>query len=205
MNFLAKALETVQHVVEENQQKQQNYSNNNNQQQQQYGQQSQQQQQQQAANGIFHPQRAHQASFNPNAKYRALFIGINYFGTKSELRGCLNDVKNVSNWLHAAYPMFSQQTLVLTDDQTNNPAYLPTRANILNALNWLVADARPGDCFFLHYSGHGGQARDTSGDEKDGMDSTICPMDYSTAGQITDDELHSILFGRMPRGSKLTA
>jgi AMMECR1 domain-containing protein len=36
---------------------------------------------------------------NPNAKKKALFVGINYFGTSSELRGCIADVKNIHDWL----------------------------------------------------------------------------------------------------------
>jgi hypothetical protein len=29
----------------------------------------------------------------------------------------------------------------------------PTKANIEAAMKWLIADARPGDALFLHYSG----------------------------------------------------
>ena len=31
--------------------------------------------------------------------------------------------------------------------------------------------------------------RDTSGDEKDGYDETLIPLDYQTSGQIRDDDL----------------
>ena len=33
----------------------------------------------------------------------------------------------------------------------------------------LVAGAKPGDCFFFHYSGHGNQAKDSVMLENDGM------------------------------------
>ena len=46
---------------------------------------------------------------------------------------------------------------------------------------------RPGDYLFFHYSGHGGQQADKDGDEADGKDETLVPLDYQTAGQITDD------------------
>lgn len=36
-------------------------------------------------------------------------------------------------------------------------------------------------------SGHGGTQADTDGDEADGTDETICPIDYETNGQIVDD------------------
>ena len=32
-------------------------------------------------------------------KRKALFIGINYYGQQGELRGCINDVKNIKNFL----------------------------------------------------------------------------------------------------------
>lgn len=39
----------------------------------------------------------------------------------------------------------------------------------------------------MYVIGHGGSVRDTNGDEADNMDETIVPMDYTSAGQITDD------------------
>ena len=36
-------------------------------------------------------------------------------------------------------------------------------------------------------SGHGGQQADRDGDEIDGLDETIFPSDWKTAGVITDD------------------
>lgn len=41
--------------------------------------------------------------------------------------------------------------------------------------------------------GHGGKLRDDDGDEKDGYDETLIPVDYATAGQIRDDDLYKML------------
>lgn len=41
-------------------------------------------------------------------------------------------------------------------------------------------------------SGHGGQAKDTDGDEDDGFDEVIYPLDYKQAGHIVDDERESV-------------
>lgn len=41
---------------------------------------------------------------------------------------------------------------MLTDDQPN-PAKWPTRANMVMAMQQLVAGAQPGDSLFFHYSG----------------------------------------------------
>ena len=49
----------------------------------------------------------------------------------------------------------------------------------LVASRWLVKDAKSGDCLFMHYSGHGGSMKDDNGDEADGMDETMVPVDYA--------------------------
>ncbi len=38
---------------------------------------------------------------------------------------------------------------------------------MIAGMKWLVAGAQPGDSLFMHYSGHGGQTEDESGDEED--------------------------------------
>ncbi|KAI8904338.1 peptidase C14, caspase domain-containing protein [Gorgonomyces haynaldii] len=91
---------------------------------------------------------------------------------------------------------------VLTDAPENPEK--PTRNNIVQAMQWLVKDAAPGDCFFLHYSGHGAYVDDTTGDEADGKDETICPVDYAQAGMLIDDEMHKLLVEPLPKGAKMT-
>jgi hypothetical protein len=72
-------------------------------------------------------------------------------------------------------------------------------------MQWLVKDARPNDALFFHYSGHGGQQADTDGDEADGMDENIYPLDHKTAGTIVDDDMHAIMVKTLPQGCRLTA
>ncbi|TIB01935.1 hypothetical protein E3P96_02290 [Wallemia ichthyophaga] len=136
-------------------------------------------------------------------KRKALLIGINYFNTKSELRGCINDVQNMQRFLlHRGYK--PEDMVILTDDQ-RNPMSHPTRANITRAIGWLVSNAQPNDSLFWHYSGHGGQAKDRVGDEADGYDETILPVDYKMAGQIIDDELYDRMVRPLQPGVRLTA
>lgn len=46
-----------------------------------------------------------------------------------------------------------------------------------------VYSLKAGDSLFFHYSGHGGQQKDTNGDEESGMDDTLVPVDYQSAGR----------------------
>ncbi|KAI9296014.1 peptidase C14, partial [Neoconidiobolus thromboides FSU 785] len=135
---------------------------------------------------------------------KALLIGINYFGTKAELRGCINDVNNIANLLLPRFNFNKQNVTILTDDQ-KEPMRIPNYNNIIGAMKWLVEGAQPGDSLFLHYSGHGGSQKDEDGDEEDGFDETILPLDYEEKGQITDDLLFDILIRDLPKGVRLTA
>jgi hypothetical protein len=112
-------------------------------------------------------------------------------------------VNNVKQYLENTHPDI-KEILVLTDD-TSDPKLMPTRANIISAMQWLVQGAKAGDSFFLHYSGHGGSTEDLSGDEEDGKDETILPSDFESAGQIIDDDLHRILLADLPEGCKFTS
>ena len=68
-------------------------------------------------------------------------------------------------------------------------------------MDWLVSE--PGTCNFLHYSGHGGQVRDPTGNHPSGVLDTICPVDFQTGGQIDSDTLHEHLVSRLPPNSTL--
>lgn len=85
-------------------------------------------------------------------KRKALLIGINYFGQRGQLRGCINDVKNMSTFLHQRFQYKREDMVILTDDQ-QNPRSVPTKQNIIQAMHWLVKDAQPTDSLFFHYSG----------------------------------------------------
>lgn len=37
------------------------------------------------------------------------------------------------------------------------------------------------------------------------MAETICPLDYESAGQLTDDDMHKLLVAPLPKGCRLTA
>jgi len=133
---------------------------------------------------------------------RALLIGINYVGQQGQLSGCHDDLKNIRQYLLREQGFKKEEILVLMDDGWH---HAPTRANITKAFKLITEYSEPGDDVFLHYSGHGSQVRDTSGDEASGFDSTLVPVDYRSAGQIVDDEILDILVKPMKAGVHVTA
>ncbi|SCU82879.1 LADA_0C08460g1_1 [Lachancea dasiensis] len=135
---------------------------------------------------------------------KALLIGINYFGSQNELRGCINDVHNMHTFLTTRYGYNSDDIVVLTDDQ-QEMSRIPLKQNILRAMQWLVNGAQPNDALFVHYSGHGGQTDDLDGDEEDGKDDVIYPVDFQSQGHIIDDEMHDIMVKPLQQGVRLTA
>ena len=71
------------------------------------------------------------------------------------------------------YGFHPSNILLLTDDDRRNT--VPTRKEMFHAMMWLVQGARQDDSLFFHYAGHGGQSRDASGRETDGMDESEFP------------------------------
>mmetsp|Transcript_31115 Transcript_31115/g.87214 ORF Transcript_31115/g.87214 Transcript_31115/m.87214 type:complete len:386 (-) Transcript_31115:44-1201(-) len=134
-----------------------------------------------------------------SGKKKALLIGINYKGQKGELSGCINDVKRIHQYI-TSNGFEENDIRVLTDDTDEKP----TAKNIMEGLVWLAADASPDDSLFLHYSGHGGRMKDDDGDEKDGYDETLIPIDYRESGQIRDDDVFKTLVAPLPKGCHLT-
>lgn len=53
--------------------------------------------------------------------------------------------------------------------------------------------------------GHGGQTPDLDGDEEDGYDEVIYPVDFRQTGHIVDDEMHRIMVASLHAGVRLTA
>lgn len=123
----------------------------------------------------------------------ALLIGINYYDTESELRGCKNDILNIKKLLLEKYEFLEENIVMLLEKEEKYRA--PTKENILNELNKIKTLEI--SKLWIHYSGHGSYIRDLNGDDKDGRDECICPVDYDQNGFIVDDEL-AIIFGEYP-------
>jgi metacaspase-1 len=128
---------------------------------------------------------------------RALIVGINYKGTSSELKGCINDANNM-HALVTDHFGFTDVKVLLEQDATTS--------NIKDALRWLVSGCRPGDTLLFHYSGHGSQIADTSDPdvEPDKLDEIICPIDLDWKEKVITDDYMKWVFDTVPAGVNLT-
>ncbi|KAG9451486.1 hypothetical protein H6P81_011451 [Aristolochia fimbriata] len=141
-------------------------------------------------------------SFHGNK--RAVLCSVSYRSQRCELKGTSNDVNCMRALLRDKFGFPNDCILVLSEDEVN-AVRKPTKQNIRNAMRWLVQGTRQGDSLVFHFSGFGVQQQDKDGDEVDGYDEAICPMDYQTAGTIVDDEINDVLVRPLPRGAKLHA
>lgn len=127
------------------------------------------------------------------SKKLAVLVGINYLNDPSvRLYGCINDIDNMANVLIKNFGYDPANILKLRDDQSNT-ALLPTRSNIVLALKNLIAQSATCSEIWFHYSGHGAQTCDLDRDEYDGLDEVIVPLDFKTAGLVTDDEIFNMV------------
>ncbi|GAA0185996.1 hypothetical protein LIER_33284 [Lithospermum erythrorhizon] len=133
----------------------------------------------------------------------AVLCGITYKGDPKSLKGCINDVMCMHNFLINKLGFSKSKVRLLTvhilfEPENNtedemDPSRIPTKKNIRKALRWLVKECQPGDSLVFHYSRHGSKVGDSNGDEVDGHDELLCPVDYETEGRILDDEFNETI------------
>lgn len=126
-------------------------------------------------------------------KWACLLFGLNYKHIPSAtLNGCINDTILMKNTLTSLLgPGYVE--MYHDDRDLENTSY----DGIMNAIfrMSLRAIKEKYELVVIHYSGHGSQVKDTSGDEDDGLDEVICPSDFLTMGQIKDDIIAYLLEG----------
>jgi len=116
---------------------------------------------------------------------RALLVGINKYKVPgADLRGCVNDVKNLSAAL-VKYYGFSRSNIKVVAD------YDATKKRMQTEIEKLIAKAKSGDVLLVHYSGHGSNVPDKSGDEADHRDEILCPTDLDWKDPMLDDWLRT--------------
>ena len=127
---------------------------------------------------------------------RALLVGINAY-PDAPLRGCINDVQQMKGLLKQYYGFQDDGIKLLLDGDA-------TAAGIEAGLEWLAEGGAEVDAVrVFHYSGHGSYVADKNGDEPDGRDECLVPVDYESVGFITDDVLKTF-YDRFPEEGNLT-
>nr|XP_043622194.1 metacaspase-1-like isoform X2 [Erigeron canadensis] len=119
---------------------------------------------------------------------RAVLCGVTYNGHRKKLEASIHNVRSM------------QRLLV---EEESDWSRIPTKRNIQMALRWLIQGCRYGDSLMFYYSGHGCQVPDKDGDESDGYDEALCPVDYRVAGMILDDEINATIVAPLPHGVTL--
>lgn len=135
------------------------------------------------------------------AEQRVLLIGVSEYAPEvTQLAGALNGPGNdvvLMAKVFGAAGVAASEVVVLSDRPDLSPtASLPTRANILGALEMLAQGASAGDRITIYFAGHGAQVPallDSS--ETDGLDEVLLPADFrilpdgTFENMIRDDEI----------------
>jgi metacaspase-1 len=128
------------------------------------------------------------------AKGMSLHIGLNrvdpdqYEGWDGELTACEADAQDMKALAKAQG--FGTSAMLLTKGATAEA--------VMAGISHAAKTLKSGDMFFLTYSGHGGQVKDTNGDDEDGWDETWVCHDR----QLVDDELYA-LWGQFKPGVRV--
>ena len=136
-------------------------------------------------------------SFAGNAqRKRAFMVGISHYDTA--LTGYQwNNINGVED-IHLLSPILKKQGFYLTtllDEQA-------TYQNITNQLSTFTNQTKKGDVVYLHFSAHGQPVEDLNGDEEDGWDEAIVPIDayknykkgvYEGKKHLLDDQLNTYI------------
>ncbi len=98
----------------------------------------------------------------------AFLVGISDYGNNREWRNIngANDVKLLA-------PQFERQGFSVVSLIDNQATY----NNIINGLDKLLKSCKTGDVVYIHFSMHGQLVEDQNGDEDDGWDEALVPVD----------------------------
>lgn len=127
---------------------------------------------------------------------RAFMVGISHYD--AALTGYQWNNINGTNDVQLLSPILKKQGFYLStllDDQA-------TYQNITNKLSAFTNQTKKGDIVYLHFSTHGQPVEDLNGDEEDGWDEAIIPIDafkiykkgaYEGKKHLLDDQLNTYI------------
>lgn len=124
---------------------------------------------------------------------RALLIGISDYGNAKEDPDEWSNISG-ANDVALLEPLLVKQGYSVTSLVDSFSTY----ANITKTLKKVAKDAKNGDIVYLHFSMHGQPFEDINGDEEDGWDEALIPVDaqmhyikgkYEGKNHLLDDEM----------------
>lgn len=124
---------------------------------------------------------------------RALLVGISDYQCVNKYSGW-NNIHG-KNDIDILYPTLKKSDAFVSCLYDREA----TKSEIEKALEALVSQCKTGDVVYLHFSTHGQPFEDENGDEDDGWDESIVPVDaaieytkdkYEGENHLIDDELH---------------
>ncbi|MCR5362691.1 MAG: caspase family protein [Bacteroidales bacterium] len=125
---------------------------------------------------------------------RALSIGISEYTQEENPNDSIWPNINGTNDVDLLESALRAQGFIVTTIKNQEA----TATKIREGMNHFINQLHEGDMAFFHFSGHGQPVEDTSGDEDDGWDEAIIPVDarvyydatsYQGENHILDDEL----------------
>lgn len=128
---------------------------------------------------------------------RALIIGISDYGNAKEDQNKWSNISG-ANDVMLLTPLFKQQGYKVTTLADAQATY----SNIIGALKKIAKESQKGDLVYLHFSMHGQPFEDLNGDETDGWDEALIPVDaqmqytegkYEGKKHLVDDELETYI------------
>jgi len=150
---------------------------------------------------------------------KALIIGIDYADhPRLRPRRGIGDAYDMARFLRESERFKGGDIRIMVDHRAQSGSMqqpidlkLPNRENILEAIQWLVHEARKDDSLFFYFSGHVKQLKGV-----DGNDIGICAMDYrdgrtglfrveEPSGVISNGMMRNIMIQPLPPGCRLTA
>lgn len=136
------------------------------------------------------------ASIGFAQRKRAFLVGISHYDTS--LTGYQwNNINGVED-INLLVPVLNSQSFSITSLLDNDATY----DNIVNKLSLFTNKTRKGDIVYLHFSAHGQPVEDVNGDEEDGWDEAIIPIDaykiykkgtYEGDKHLIDDQLNKYI------------
>lgn len=103
---------------------------------------------------------------------RALLVGISNYGNTNEDPDQWSNISG-ANDVKLLTPLFEEQGFAVASLVDADATY----SAIVKALNKLAKRCKNGDLVYLHFSMHGQPIEDLDGDEKDGWDEALIPVD----------------------------